>query len=501
MQSTDFFIENNIVTISSGVKVIQSKILPDRKFSCIYIPKTVEQIYPNAINCDVTYDGIHISKEEIATYGCENIPRMVTFKKYQLDFANMPREVFLLLPLTNDAMKGYKANHVYYEVLRQKVKHGEDSNFFKICYTMGLFIAPPKTRIEIEKAILYVYSQSVNLDQLDQLTIGSVNLTFVQLVVGFYRNGQLLDFMPYYSKMYNNCKEICKIIKRIKTQMLYEKKHELKEYYLRNEGMRIGTLKEEIEKLELYQKTITFSDIQDYFLNHAFVVREGNEALEQIMPIIKANIYSQKSFDILQDIYEEAKKMKRDTPQIFTSLIKNCGKFTYRWLENDSVENLILGYLTNCCAKLNGDGEDIMRLSMIHPQVRTLVVYDDFQKIIGKSTVFYSLEGKYLLANTIEVAHHFINSSKVVEKQKQELLNAFLEGLKAQVAAMEKRGYTVGEVRVGMGRNDLEEQLLNQYNILKTNLLPNIEYGSYRGDASNESLGQAVLPIGKDVKR
>lgn len=503
MQSTDFYIENNIVKIANGVKIIQAGVLPKRDFTCIYIPKTVEQIYPHTIDCDVTYDGINISKEEINTYGCENIPRMAAFKKYQLDFTNMAKEVFLLLPLTNDAMKGYQTNHVYYERLRQAlIPHAqEDSNFFKICYTMGLFTVPSKTRIEVEEAITYIYSKAINLDCLDELIVKDVDLTFIQLILGFYRNGKLLDFMPYYAKMYNKCKEICKIIKRIKEQKIYDMHRELDRSQLRNERPQNPNLQIELEELKKKRGVISLTDIQDYFINHSFVVREGNEALEKIMPLIKEKIYDQSSFDILQDIYEEAKKVKKEASKIFTSLKGENGEFIYRWLENDDYENLILGYLTNCCAKLNGAGEDIMRLSMTHPQVRTLVVYDSFGKIIGKSTVFYSLEGKFLLGNTIEVAHSFITSSKTTEKQKESLLQTFLNGLQAQVTAMDKIGYMVKEIRVGMLRNDLGEQIYEQYPVVNIDLLQNIQYGSYIGDASNEFIGQAILPIGKDVKR
>jgi len=504
MTSTNFFVENNIVTIASGVKVIQPKMLPDRQFSCIQIPKSVETIYPNTIFCDVIYDGIFVSKDQIQKYGCENIPRIAILTRYGLDIDKMEKEAFELLPLINDAIKGYKANYSYYRKLHQTLitSPEEDRAFFKICYTMGLFSVPPKTREEVEKAITYIYNYGrfSNWATLKQLQIQDIDITFIQLVLGLYRTDKLFEFMPYYARMYSKCKEICKIIKKIKEQKIYEKKKELEKGFAPGEKEYMLNLVQKLKELELHRKTITFEDIREYFLNHSFVVREGNEALEEIMSIIKSHIYSQGNFDILQDIYEEAKSVKEEASKIYTPLEGQTGEFTYRWLENDAYENLVLGYLTNCCAKLDGAGKDIMKLSMIHPQVRTLVVYDGFHKIIGKSTFFYSLEDKYLLGNTIEVAHSFITSSKTTEKQKETLLQAFLEGLQAQVDAMEKIGYMVEDVRVGMMRNNLKEQLL-QYPIEKEKLLPNMRYGNYFGDASSHSQGQAVLPIGRNVKR
>lgn len=498
MQSTDFYIENNIVMIASGVKAIQKGMIPNRNFSCIHIPSSVEQICPNAITCDVKYDGIFISKEDIMTYGCENIQRIATFIKYQLNYKEMPKEVFQLLPLTNDAIKGYQANHSYYNQLCTSIHPENKYNFFKICYTMGLFTVPPKTRVEVNEAIDYLYqSKAISDEVLDSIILQNVDLTFIQLVLGLFRNQQLLPFMPYYARMYNDCKQICKIIKKIKEQKIYEKRKELNQDFLPSEYAYAYQLQQELERLEFNQKNISFQDIQNYFLHHTFVIRDGNEALEFIMPIIKQHITSQREFDILQDIYEEARKMKEEATKIFTSLEGQYGEFTYRWLENDSVENLILGYLTDCCAKLRGAGEDIIKVSMTHPQVRTLVVYDSFHKLIGKTTIFYSLEGKYLLGNTIEVAHTFIKSRKATEQKKQALLQTFLAGLQSQVTAMDKLGYLVKEVRIGMRKNNLEEQL-QQYPIEKENLLPNIPYGSYSGDASSPEVGQVILPIGKE---
>lgn len=498
MQLTDFYIENNVVIIARGVKVIQTGMLPNRTFSCIHIPSSVEQILPNAISCDVIYDGIFISKEEIMTYGCENIPRIATFIKYRLNYKDMPKEVFELLPLTNDAIKGYQANHSYYHQLHESINPGNNDIFFKLCYTIGLFTVPPKTRVEVEQAITYLYrEQAISNDSLNHLVLQDIDLTFIQLVLGLFRNHHLLEFMPYYVRMYNDCKQICKIIKKIKEQKIYDKRKELDRDFLPSEYAYAAQLLQELERLEDNRKTISFQDIRNYFLHHTFVIRDGNEALEMIMPIIKQHISSQRDFNILQDIYEEAKSVKKEASKIFTALEGKSGEFTYRWLENDDYENLILGYLTDCCAKLGGAGEGIIKVSMTHPQVRTLVVYDSFQRIIGKSTIFYSLEGKYLLGNTIEVAHSFIKSPKTTEEQKKALLQTFLEGLQAQVMAMDKLGYMVNQVRIGMRKNNLEEPL-QQYPIEKENLLPNIPYGSYLGDASSPEVGQVILPIGKE---
>lgn len=502
MQVTDFFIDNSVITIKNGVQTIQSGILPINHVTCIKMPGSVQKIYPKTISCDVIYDGIFVSKNEIDQYGCQQIPRLAIFKKYQLDYNKMERETFLLLPLTNDALKGYKANHLYYRKLRQKVqcKIGTEDYFFKICYSLGFFMVPPKTRLEVEKAVSYIYDYGKfsNFVPFQNFDVKTVDMTFIQFVLGLYRNDQLFEFMPYYVKMYNDCKQICKIIKKRKVQMMYDLNKEKQE--MEQQGQDVTYIKKQLEVMNENSKCVTFGDVKDYFTNYTFEIREGNEALKAILPLAQQHIYSQRSFDILQDIYEEAKKVKVTSPSIFTPLKGQYQDFTYRWLEGDDYENLVLGYLVNCCAKLHHTGEDIMRFSMINPQVKTLVVYDSLKTIIGKSTAFYSLEGKYLLGNNIEVAHSFILSSKTTEQQKQALLQTFLKGLQAQASAMNKIGYMVNEIRVGMLRNNLADQL-QQYPIEKEQLLPNIQYGSYMGDASNHEAGQAILDVEREVTK
>ena len=488
MQVNDFYVERNVAKISVGVKTIQCGILPI-SINKVEIPSSVETIIKGAIDCDTIYDGIEISKDEIAIFGSDNIIRIATLKKHQVDYSKLPYEVFTLLPLTNDAIKGYIANHKRYLELRKKV----GSNFetlFKLSYTLGLFNVPLKTKVQIEQMIINLINyQDIN-DYFKDITLKDINIAFISIVLEIYRKGEITRLLPYYKSFYENTKEIKDIIRKRKEYLLSLKnkqKRMLEEQNQNTDGISL-----EINQLKDQSKVLTLDDIIDYFDHYDFAIREGNEALENILPLVRKYILSQDLFDILQDIYEEARSKKGEASKIFSSTEGKYDQYYYRWLENDDYENLVLGYLVDCCAKLGHVGEDIMRYSMTRSDVRTLVVYDGMKRIIGKTTAFYSMEGKYLLCNNIEVTNSFIHSTKISEKQKEALLQTFLQGLKAQANAMELLGFMVNEIRIGMLHNNLDKQL-EQYQIEKKSLLPNIKYGSYIGDASNIEFGQAIV--------
>ena len=77
MQVNDFYVERNVAKISVGVKTIQCGILPI-SINKVEIPSSVETIIKGAIDCDTIYDGIEISKDEIAIFGSDNIIRIAT---------------------------------------------------------------------------------------------------------------------------------------------------------------------------------------------------------------------------------------------------------------------------------------------------------------------------------------------------------------------------------------------------------------------------------------
>ena len=138
---------------------------------------------------------------------------------------------------------------------------------------------------------------------------------------------------------------------------------------------------------------------------------------------------------------------------------------------------------------------DIMVQGMINPCVKNLVVYDGKNNIIGKSTAFYNQDKKYILFNNIEMSKSFL-SNKEVENKKRKVLKAFLEGIKEQVYMMQKNNYLVEEVRIGMLRNDLEEEIIkSNIPIVHKDLLDNYPYKNYSGDANNKEKGQAIIKI------
>lgn len=227
-----------------------------------------------------------------------------------------------------------------------------------------------------------------------------------------------------------------------------------------------------------------------------FMIKEENKELLEIANILGSYI-NQEYFDNIQNIYEKSKEVVKNEKQIFNNIgEKNNGRFHYAWLSGDDPVNIVLGYICDCCAKYDAAGEDIMIQSMINPSVKNLVIYDGMQNIIGKSTAYYNMKEKYIVFNNIEMQEKFIENKKTTAKQKKEVLEAILRGIKDQIKSMQEKGYEVIDVRMGMLRNDLKEEILaKKIKIVHKNLLKNYNYKDYAGDANDEIEGQAIVKI------
>lgn len=483
MKTDEFMIENGIVRIKKGVTTIQKGVLPNREFICIYIPNTVTKIYPFSINCDVYYNEVFISKEEIIKYGCENILRLYFFKINNVNIID--KEVFLQMPLCVDNIKGYTTNYKIYQNLKQKLNPTNLNNFYKLCYILGLFKFGGSILDNCIDAIIKIYQNEMINEVLDEIECNEFNLQFSKFIIN---NSDKFDLLiPYFKELYTNFKVISNIILKRKKQIISDKNTE--KLNIQNDGLDITDITNEIEYLKKHCKDLTVEDIITYFKTNTFVIRKGNEELNKIMPILKFHIITQKDFDVIQDIYEEAILLKKLNNDIFESVMNSFEGIHYGWLDNTDVNNLILGYIVNCCAKLNHTGQEIMHLSMTNPNVRNLVILNG-DKIIGKATAYYNFKEKYLLFNTVELSYQFMFSKKTTLYEKRKVLQEIIKGIRFQITKMEEKGYSVDDIRIGMTRNDLYNEIKEQFKIENENLLENIKYGTYIGDASD---GQAII--------
>lgn len=482
MKTNEFMNDSGHIKIKYGVTTIQKGVLPNREFICVHIPISVVKIEPFAINSDVNYNGVFISKEEVLKYGCENIPRIYFFKINNVNITE--QEVFLQMPLNIDSIKGYIANYKIYNKLKESLLIDNLNNFYKLCYILGIFNLGGNALELCIQAVLNIYKNDSINETLEEIECKDFDLRFSKFIINNQSKFNILK--PYFKELYTNFRQISNIILKRKEQIISDKN--TKKLQNQRNGLDVTSDIDEIEYLKKHRKETTVDDVIEYFNNNTFIIRKGNEELEKIIPIIKFHIIKQEDFDIIQDIYEEAILLKKIDKNIFESVMNNDKGIHYGWLENDDTLNLILGYLVNCCAKINHVGQEIMRFSMTNPYVRNLVLLNG-DKIIGKATAYYNFKERYLLFNNVELSYQFMFSDKT-KLEKRKALEELLKGIKFQVTKMNEKGYLVNQVRIGMARNDLANEIKEQFKIEKTNLLANIKYGTYVGDANEE---QAII--------
>lgn len=132
--------------------------------------------------------------------------------------------------------------------------------------------------------------------------------------------------------------------------------------------------------------------------------------------------------------------------------------------------------------------------SMINPNIKNLIIYDSMRNVVGKTTVFYNYNQKYILFNNIEIKRSFLDSDKTDITLKKEVLKAIKRGIDDQIASMLERGYPVDDIRIGMKNNDLEDAIVDSgIEIIHTKFLENYLFNGYIGDVSDEEKGQAII--------
>lgn len=146
--------------------------------------------------------------------------------------------------------------------------------------------------------------------------------------------------------------------------------------------------------------------------------------------------------------------------------------FTYDWLEKDDPLNFVLGLYCNCCAILSGSGLGIVRASIIHPDVQTLVIRDKMGTPVAKSTIYVNRKEGYAVFNTVEVAHNIFSF-------REEIYKEYIRGIDAFANEYNKQNPNnpLKKITTGMHINDLEKQI--KKNNVKCEVLKAIDFSKY----------------------
>ncbi len=191
-------------------------------------------------------------------------------------------------------------------------------------------------------------------------------------------------------------------------------------------------------------------------------VSTGNEEVAEISSIAG---YSQRDFEVLQQIYNYGKQ------RIFSSIprIENkTDKYTYEMLRLDDPLAMAIGTLTDCCQELGNAAESCMQHSMVDKNGRAFVIKDKEGKIVAQSWVWrnkdvicfdnieipsraFPKENKEEF--TDEIYEIYKRASKELIEQDEAVYKRLLET--GKITKEQYEGMRLGKVTVGLGYNDI----------------------------------------------
>lgn len=475
--------EISSVKIPNSVIYIGEGAFSENKLKKVEISDNVSFIGPKAFDAiDVVYNDVFLSKDIIEKFGTENIIRIYKLVKYISIYKinNMSKGVLESIPLDIESMKEINLNIKKYNDLLNRLKLSDnDSSLFKLCYALGFF----KGFITCDEMVKIVnkYSIAIINESWKNVKLTCYKPKYKDVFMKLFDE----DNMEYNNKnisgrLYTSFEMISDYTLKRHKEAISKKNTEIK---VERDSVKV----QELSDLKKNLKNISYEDICYYINHNTFDVRDQNEKLLSVVNELAVHI-NQDEFDEIQDIYEQSKNVLKNIPSVKDDLKNNI---TYHWSKSDNPVNIILGYLVDCCAKLGAAGEDIMRQSMINPDIANLIIYDENNQVLGKATAYYNSRKKYILFNNAEVK--VTKELKNSKERRREILNALLRAVDDLTKAFKKNNVNINEVRIGMGHNDLALAIKEaKIEIELDDLFDNYHYDGYIGDANGEE-GQAIL--------
>ena len=278
----------------------------------------------------------------------------------------------------------------------------------------------------------------------------------------------------------------------------YDKFEQVQKTNSSNKGSQ-RQLKPTIEKFYNYFDKQKFNDTLGYeeLADYVGEYYDSQETFELAKKIIKKqkdnnvpkNITKNSVIEQKQEKIEEHKKsILNNAVKVVKNLMQIAeNEFTYEFLDKHDYANLLLGKMCNCCAHLEGAGEGLVNLSMLHPDFQNLVIRDNKNNIIAKSTLYVNREQGYGVFNNVEI------SAMVDKSEYKKIYKKYIQAVEHFVSIynQENPNNRIKQINVGMGNNDLGVQIIDHNKkgkVLET--LNVLDYsdkaGFYMGDAKDK---------------
>ena len=498
----DFAFKNNLISelvLPQNLKKIGFEAFARNNIKHVILPDDIELISCRAFDRTVsfTYKNIFIDSYEAYKFGHNNLFKTAFIKSKvpNFDFKSIDIDEFDIIPMSVDGIKGFINNRKRFNKFKNELDITDEFDydfdmdyyvptqsidFMKLCYILGYFNSNGNKLTEIENDIRKIYNEIGKTGiakALNALNFNDYNKKLAEVV---RKDLDSSLFLYTISNYYNRYDEINKgIIKKRENDVAKLNTARKKMIEKNMDTTEIDTT---LKVMKKNIKNYNLNDVLDYITYNTFEIKEENKEMEKILPYLIGNV-NVEGFEKLNRLLSAAKKVKDNK---FYEFKGEANNLNYEWLNNADPINLILGYAVDCCAKLKGAGEDIMIQSMINPNFKNLVIYNN-NEIIAKSTAFYN--ENYILCNNIEVSRSYLESGKTSYKELMNLCLTIIEALTIQAKKL-----NADEVRIGMLRNDLNS-FINDLNmqIERRSMLKNYKFENYDGDANDMYYGQAIV--------
>ncbi len=244
-------------------------------------------------------------------------------------------------------------------------------------------------------------------------------------------------------------------------------------------------------------------------------VEIGNESLAEVCSMAG---YSQKSFDILQRIYNYgSSRVTSSIPRIYNE----TNEYTYEILRLDDPLAVAIGTLTDCCQELGNAAETCVEHSMVSKHGRIFVIKDKEGNIVAQSWVWRNKN--IVCFDNIEVpdkaftrAHKTgvtnINltdkiyaiyeraAQELIEKDNIEYKRLLDEG---KITREEYDALKLAKVTVGLGYNDIAKSLERNAVLEKSDIATPLDFNPpvalNHGLYTSDSKTQYIISGQKDV--
>ncbi len=230
-------------------------------------------------------------------------------------------------------------------------------------------------------------------------------------------------------------------------------------------------------------------------------VELGNETLASLASKIG---YDNRSFNILQEIYNHGKK------RVYSSIPrirKKTKEYTYEILRLDDPLALIIGPLSNCCQELGNYGETTMEHSMVDKNGRIFVIKDNEGNLVAQSWVWRNKN--VLCFDNIEIPEKAFIRAKYKGLTEEEFTDIILMLYKeasnellridelefknllrlGKITKEQYQALKLGKITIGKGNNDIGDSLkefsLDSFTVRPLDFKPVISlyYGLYTDDS------------------